>query len=357
MSGPWQLVLVLGVPFGLGGCGPSHPPKIDDESSTSSDGSTSVDHDTEESGDGDGEGVGDGDGDGDGDDGGALDVFDPDEVYIAGTLYEGACYLSAMAHWSTPNDAATGFDCHFDNYYAIIRPSDGRMIYTNVFEDILREFHCDDCPFVDEFPFVPDYPVDPLSNDTILPTLGCEPELRGTSLQFRVAPTSEYVYRCGEGWLNLAGEVVYDSTSYGPLVHLGYDGLGLTQGAVLDLDAGTAAPFVGFTSMEPIETARADPSGGFWFVAGPPDLPMLWHVRPDGQVTELGTYPPLPEGEFPYESYALLPGGELFQQGTNFTEFFDALYRREIGGISEIVYAEADDPLVKFHGSQLVTGP
>jgi hypothetical protein len=360
MSSSWQLVLVLGVSFGLAGCGPGVlSPKIGDESSTSSDGATSVDHDAEESGDGDGDGDGDdnGDGDGDGDDGGALDVFDPDEVYIAGTLSEGACFLDAMAHWSTPNDAATGFDCYFGDADAIIRPSDGRMIYTNIFENLLREFHCDECPFSGVSPFVSQYPESPLSNDTILPTPACDPERLGSSLlEFRVAPTSEYLYRCGAGWLNLAGEVVYDLSS-GPLVHLGYDGLGLTQEAILDLDAGTAAPFVGFTSMELIQTARADPSGGFWFVVGPPALPVLWHVRVGGHVTELGTYPPLPEGQFGAYDYALLPGGELFQQAINFTDPFDVIYRRELGVPAELVYTEADDPLVRLHSSSLVTGP
>jgi hypothetical protein len=35
----------------------------------------------------------------------------------------------------------------------------------------------------------------------------------------------------------------------------------------------------------------------------------------------------------------------------------DAIVRREIGGVSEVVYTEANDPHVKIHISGLLTGP
>jgi hypothetical protein len=29
-------------------------------------------------------------------------TFDPQQVYLLGTLSEGACYLDALTHWATP---------------------------------------------------------------------------------------------------------------------------------------------------------------------------------------------------------------------------------------------------------------
>jgi hypothetical protein len=78
------------------------------------------------------------------------DIFDPSEVYLSGTLAEGTCELDAVAHWSCPNVAAVGFDCNFDGnavtMSAYVRPTDGRIVYANMFEDVIREFHCDGCP-------------------------------------------------------------------------------------------------------------------------------------------------------------------------------------------------------------------
>ena len=71
------------------------------------------------------------------------DVFDPANIYLAGTLQEGACYRDAIASWTCPSTAVTGFSCDFDNNStgaertsAQIRPSDGRLLYANAFEGL-----------------------------------------------------------------------------------------------------------------------------------------------------------------------------------------------------------------------------
>jgi hypothetical protein len=86
----------------------------------------------------------------------ASDILNPGDVYLDGTLTEGACYRDALTHWSDPNSACTGFGCYFDGRGAVIRPSDGRMLYMNTFENVIREFHADSCPM----PAMSTYPQD-----------------------------------------------------------------------------------------------------------------------------------------------------------------------------------------------------
>jgi len=112
------------------------------------------------------------------------DNFDSGDVYIFGTLLEGACGHGAVAHWGDPNTPLVGFDCYVDEGSAIVKPGEGRLVYRNVFEDHIREFHCDGCP--DWTPEDP-YPESVLSNDTILPSPPCDPGMGG-GLLFMMSP-------------------------------------------------------------------------------------------------------------------------------------------------------------------------
>jgi hypothetical protein len=280
------------------------------------------------------------------------DVLQPEEVYIAGTLSEGACYLDALAHWSTPNDAVAGFDCYFDERGAKIRPTDGRLLYSNTFEGLLREFHCDTCP-IDS---TSEYPDNPLGNDFVLATPACDPD-ESTSLGHLVSPDGAIAYRCNgflDTWYDERGAVVYDGAE--PLLHLGHDGLALTTNSVLSLSTGAVVPIVGLPAGNPV-TIRADSEDGFRVVMTT-EQPELWHVSATGAATSLGIYPPIPAGYSPYGFIAALDGcGVLFQQGSGLEVFEDVILRRELGGTTDVVYTEATNPLVKLHISALVTGP
>lgn len=281
----------------------------------------------------------------------AGDTLKPHEVYLAGTLSEGACYLDALAHWSTPNDAVGGFDCYFgggDN--ARIRPSDGRLLYSMTFEGLLREFHCDACPIT---PMM--YPDTPLNNDVVLSTPACAPE-DTTQMEFLVSPEGDHYYRCSQweaNWYDAAGAVVYASED-APLLHVGRCGLALTKQGVLDLESGTKTPIDGLPLGEPM-TVRVAPEGGFWVVMTP-EQPELWHVAPNGVAQSIGLYPQLPPDH--QAGKGVLDGcGSLYQIGSGPEIFVDLILLREIGGATEIVYTEMMDPLVKIHISWLVTGP
>lgn len=284
------------------------------------------------------------------------DVFDPGEVYLAGTLAEGACYLDALAHWSSPGSAVTGFDCYFDNARAKIRPTDGRLLYTNTFEDELREFHCDDCPYAGA------YPNAPLANDPVIQTPPCT----GTSFySFLVAPSGGLFYTCNQTtWYDGTGAVAYTATSSDLPLHLGFGDLLLTKQHVVHLKTLAATPITGLPERT-IDTVRAVQPDSFLVVlaaaqsASDGSSQELWQIDAGGAATMLGTFPPLPPGAKSVAAYTskLDVHGGLLQFGSGPAVFQDIIVRRDISGGSAVVYDEANDPLVKIHISSLVTGP
>lgn len=294
-------------------------------------------------------------------------TFDPNEVYLAGTLIPGAACHDAIAHWSTPHDALAGFGCYFSPQVVSVRPTDGRLIYTNTFEDILREFHCDACPveYDSEYEHRGDYPKQPLSNDTALVSPMCEADVG----KYLLSPEGEYLYRCqgGSTWYDTEGQIIFEETGEGELSHLGYGDMGLVVSnglhGIVDLQTGTLTPFEGLPynhHTDTLRAVRADSNGGFYIVIEL-DEPELWHVSADGGVaTSLGLYPPTP-GDFYFppaaDRHMALDGCNALYQITTDSQANHLILRRELGGTTQIVYDESYDPFVKIHISSLVTGP
>ncbi len=277
------------------------------------------------------------------------DTFSPNEVYLIGTLSEGACYLDAIAHWSTPSDAVVGLGCYFNEQSAVVRPTDGRMLYTDIFGPKMREFHCDDCPWVPGSA----YPDAPFLNDIVLNA--CEPDT--SVLQFLAAPDGSHMYHCNGGltWYAPDGTIAYES-AYGSLRHLGVDSLGLTDTHVVGFATQTATEIVGLPSEAPL-TIRAAADGGFFLVVGTDDAAELWHVDPEGAAASLGSYGDLPMGYHDAFGTKLDGCGGLYQFAYGPAAFEDVIVRRHIGRPTEIIYTEAGDPVVKIHISGLLTGP
>ncbi|MGK3999935.1 hypothetical protein [Sorangium sp. So ce1024] len=289
------------------------------------------------------------------------DVLDPDQVYLAGTLLEGACGRDALAHWSSPESAVVGFHCHVDERSARIRPTDGRLLYTNVFEDLLREFHCDDCPFRGN-----GYPDAPLDNDPVLLTPRCADGL-APSDGFLVSPAGAVLYRCRSDtatWYDERGRVAYANPE-DPLLHLGHGDLALAARSVVHLATSTSTPITGLPEGRLLHTVRARAPDRFLLVleaerpAEDGGSQELWEVDGDGAAARLGAFPPLPAGAVHVSAYtSKLDGcGALLQFGGGPGLLEDIIVRRDIGGASEVVYTEAIEPLVKIHVSALVTGP
>jgi hypothetical protein len=323
----------------------------------------------------------------------ASDVLNPGDVYLNGTLKDGACYVDALTHWSDPNSACTGFDCYFDPLTAVIRPTDGRMLYMNTFEYLIREFHAESCPMARGGA----YPSAPLANDTIIPTPMC-PDATGGALAgvampdagitgvagFVVSPEGDVYYHCfkvgGEGavWYDLAGNAVYDESNGYPLYKIARGRMALvrsqalqnfklanlTTGVLTDIgapppwthDAGAFSPPTGF-----IMAIRALDPAGFWVAVGfTSSDPELWEIHPDGTSTKIGSYPPVPTGQGVYSStgQAALDGcGALLQVSIDLRASQNTIVRRQVQGSSLVVYDEATMPLVRIFGSYLVTGP
>lgn len=285
------------------------------------------------------------------------DVFNPAEVYLAGTLSEGACGLDAMAHWSSPDSASVGFDCYFDESTAQIRPTDGRLLYTNTFEDVLREFHCDGCPYSGQ------YPDNPLDDDPVLPTAPCSGQSQVWA--FLLSPEGGRLHRCYQSldWYDESGQLAYSDPD-DDLVHLGYGDLALTTARVVHLAAGDWSPITGLPDR-PVLTVRAEAPDRFLLalVAEDPGPDQsgaeLWSVDGTGAATLEGVYPPLPAGaKWPKLYSSKLDGCRTLLHFASGPEVFqDIIVRRELSGASETVYDEAADPLVKIHISALVTGP
>lgn len=286
---------------------------------------------------------------------GPGDVLDPSQIYILGTVQEGACYMDVLATVSDPNGATAGFGCYLDNKTATIRPTDGRMIYTNVAEDLVREFHCDACTYDGN------YPGSPLANDTILPAQPCGQD-GFYSLKFLVGPDGTVLHTCKDNalvWYDEGGAVAYDDAG-DALLHLGYGGTALTMNRIVDLATQASVDVIGMP-YAPIEAIRAVSPGGFLVVVSENQGQELWKIDATGAATLAGAYPAPPAGYNPYTDYQdasrLDPSGALFQTAYKSGEFLDVILRRAIDGTSEIVYTEATMPLVRLHDSGLLTGP
>jgi len=290
-------------------------------------------------------------------DGVGSGILDPDEVYLLGTLAEGSARRAAVAHYLAPDRPVVGFTrIHRRN--AQVR-SDGTLIYMNTFEDILREFHCDACP---GFSRGDSYPRDVLANDTILPTPPCDPDVPRMELRdFLLGPDGRRIHRCGVSrtWYDPSGAVVASGVT--PLV-LGWDDHALLNGAVLDLASGATTTITGLPTDPACRTIarRADASGGFLVgidcMSGGTTLHSITH---EGVATLEGVYPAPPSG-YTIRLEQRISGDRAlvsFALGPSAAE--DAIIRRTIEGVSEVVYTEemTPSPTVLIHISGLVSGP
>ncbi len=277
------------------------------------------------------------------------DTFDPGEVYLHGTLSEGACWLGAFARVCNPWEPVVGFDCYHFEFSDVIRPTDGRLVYTVTSEDVVREFHCDDCPYDPQA----EYPPDPLANDALVTAHACD------VWGMLVSADGDAIIRCSSGdYYDPSGNLVFPTaTSVAPtLLHVGYGGLALTTEEVVDLTTGVTIPITGFPHDD-IVAVRAIPDG--FFVAVEESIGTSLHILgSDGVVATLAFFAPAPPGaSLMLHGAKLDASATLYQFASSPGGFQDLVVRRDIGGSAEIVYDEGADPLVKIHSSTLVTGP
>lgn len=281
-------------------------------------------------------------------DGGAgSDVFDPGEVYLAGTLQEGACYRDAIAHLSTPNVASAGFDCYFNERSAVIRPTDGRLVYSNVSDNKIRVFQCDNCPYTGTYASAPQ------TNDPVIPAT-CPNNVRAGS--FLVSPEGDLFYSCAGAWFDTTGTQRF-TTGTDTVFALGTGGWVITNTRVFNMRNNATSVLSGLPGgpfLSPL-AVRWDGTDAF-FVAFTNEL---WRVAVStGTGTRVGTFPPYPPNHMAGGEARLDRSGRLYHEARDTSvSFRDAVVRCTVGLTCEVVYTEATNPLVKIHISSLVTGP
>lgn len=286
------------------------------------------------------------------------EIFDPKEVYLFGTLSEGACYRDAVANPLTPDQGSVGFDCNADDRSARIRPTDGRLLYMNSSENVIREFHCDrGCSASTE-----EYPEDPLRNDPILPAAGCTSD-QVRSFDFSPDGTLYHVCYQETVWRTEAGDIVLDTRQALLAFHDG--GVALT----MDTLSGLSLYNLNDPEQPPLTIANPEgrdflaaraTSGGFWLAYSSTNLndtPARFMLTLEGSLTQLDTYGLPPEGFYANGAGVLDASGRFWQEGSGPETFQDVILRREPAAeLAEVVYDEANDPLVKIHISSLFTG-
>lgn len=281
-----------------------------------------------------------------------LQVFDPKQVYLFGTLSEGACFRDGVAPVLDPNRAAVGFSCDASSSRVLVRPTDGRLLYTSYPRKGVLVFSCDGCVAdagLDSYPAMPE------TNDELIASPCADAGAFGTN--FNVLPDGGVVQQCAESWLDERGQVV--APSAGPIFAFGHAGTALRKDGILSLSDAQLHPFVGLTAPT-LSTYRVR-ADGYWVVVGSQTTtkqPELWHVGFDGTARQVGTYPALP----PNQQSASLPKlddeGWLYEFARDATTAFrDTIVRRNVQGASEVIYDEITKPRLKIHISDLFTGP
>jgi hypothetical protein len=272
-------------------------------------------------------------------------VYDPDCVYLLGTLSEGSCPGDVFVHPSRPDDYVAGFPTCTQG--GAIRPSDGRLLYVDGvgLESVAMEFAVDAVS-----PFST-YVADPAANDTAIPTPLCTDgpwrvgSFRdGTILYLCV--NSGSVVRSGDTTLLSSDDAIAFGAGRAILVDGGFARLAIVE-------AGQRTAVTGLPStLNEVVTARST-ADGFLVATYDRDLSTyrLFAIDRAGAATARGNYQ-MAGGT----RCVLEPSGALvcFTEGPG--SFHDTITRFTTTGAPTVIYDEQLH-LVKIHGSYLVTGP
>jgi hypothetical protein len=313
-------------------------------------------------------------------DGGASDaiasggMFNPYEMYFLGEVkkFPGN---DLMCDVRTPNLGAAGFSVFTSDWK--IRPSDGVIIYIDgvLGGSTLRQF----VPDLTYDSTNPDagYPVNPVSNDPIVPTPACH-TVGSTIAQFFIHPgDSSIIYRCqtnDKHWFDSSGAGRYlcdpNNAFAGSPLAIAEDGSSFCaffQDATIW--SGTTAMKV--TPKVNFFVVRPRSGGGFWAVTHPPadaganaGRYERWYIDTLGTAAYDGVYAAYPSGFQPSggdnpEVGNLDDSGRFYRWGTvnsSTTSNVIARFEADFSGAS-IIYDSSTNPICKPDGLNLITGP
>lgn len=303
--------------------------------------------------------------------------YDSKAVYLWGTLAEGLCFRDAVAPVLSPNRAATGFSCDTPDgsampiYGSVIHPTRHHLLF------IVEQNQSQPgklLSFVPDGNGMGDYPTHPHANDQVIPIV-CDADHGYYVTGVFVTPDSGDViygcsnFGCGSGGCRYFSETgtEYPVPAGASLVDLGYGGtalFALNGGLVFRNASGDLFPLEGDRK----QAVRAWP-GGFWVAraAASGASPERWSVTLDGTYSRDGQYPeppvssvyawPMSSGDF--SSCKFDGGGALLCFGKSALDSsVDQILSADLTqNRAVVVYTEATAPLVRVHGSYLVTGP
>lgn len=291
-----------------------------------------------------------------------YEIFDPGAVYLFGTVIEGSCGNDAIASPLSPDVGSIGFECNanvaVDN--AKIRPTDGRVLYLVGTENVLREFHCDGACGAGPKGYKG---LDTLFNDPVLTAPGC-PDDKVDKFDFSSDGARYHVCKSERAWRNEAGEVVFENGDGNTVLGFHSSGVVLSSSFsdlyLHDLNDVAQAPVHVPPPQNRAFLAARPTSSGFWIVYGSSKLtdPLeLWQLAFDGTLMQVDGYGVPPEGITVNLAGILDAEGQLWQEAKGVDGIDDVILRRTPGAeAAEVVYDEANDPLVKMEISSLFSG-
>jgi hypothetical protein len=273
---------------------------------------------------------------------GLLDGFDQTKVYLLGTIEETPmCNHYAVSLVSDGNQYAPAFPCLLPNRYTI---NNGKLYYE------LSDGH-------EIHEFVPDYSDmytnNPYSNDRKV-DIPCTSLITG----YVINPSGHLIYHCiSIGWFDAGGTPIYDGTD--TFVAYTDKGTVATLDGVMSLKEQVLHPVPALANTYGVRVHEEE----FHYAIQPDPMkqPELWSVDAAGTATKLGDYPAPPDGvkNVSLTSPLLAPDDSLYGAGSVSTNNkLEVIFRRTIDGTSEVVYTEADQPIVKMGGgTPMITGP
>lgn len=284
--------------------------------------------------------------------------FNPSDVYLHGTLGEGASYLDAIASPLTPREFCVGFPSVSPYATPAIRRSDNALVYVDSDTRLVRQFVPETLVW-DYDSKAWTYPDDPAANDPIVATPNC---VGSVPVDLHTIPEDgTVVYRCGSG--------EYVSGDGDPFGTPGMDLLAIGEGGLL-LASGTDAhdSELVLIDKQGVETVvEGGPEhvvrlarwseGGFWLVALGSTLEApseRWRLTSEGAITFEGTYCddlmlPGEHGDAPEvgDDARLDAQGNLWQEASYLDEdgLQDVVVKRVLApGTCEVVYDEKTLP-------------
>lgn len=293
---------------------------------------------------------------------GCPGVFDPDTIYLGGTLMEGAGNVATFGPLTDPTHPCVGFTQNLSRGF--VRPTDGRLLY--FINGHVRAF-APETYTVNPTTNAVNYPPNTQANDPIVSTSYCNNTNGTTDLYdfFFVRPDNgDLIYKCyllGNGtYYDSRGAVTPPNTT---IVAAGYGGELLIRGSsnsyIQHPDGGQVPLNVNVPASFVAVRALPDKFMALYFQSNPGFL-YYYEILLTGEVTSRFIEGP----QNTLARAALDREGNIYFESTDSTGANDIVIKQTPDGGRTVIYDETPGhaspapPVFNFiHASPLLTGP